>query len=85
MNNAVKYYTEVLHQDNMNIEAISCIGTHYFYTDRPEVALKFFRFKVLPIVKSYLFKTGDWFKWAFTTLNCIIIWVCAASTLNNTI
>ena len=44
MTEAVKYYKDVLHQDNMNIEAIACIGTHYFYTDQPEVALKFYRY-----------------------------------------
>ena len=44
MDEAVKFYKDVLHQDNMNIEAIACIGTHYFYTDQPEIALKFYRF-----------------------------------------
>ena len=43
MDEAVKFYKEVLHQDNMNIETIACIGTHYFYTDQPEIALKFYR------------------------------------------
>ncbi len=44
MNEAVKFYKEVLHQDNMSIEAIACIGTHYFYSDQPEIALKFYRY-----------------------------------------
>ena len=43
MTMAVKFYKEVLHHDNMDIEAIACIGTYYFYTDQPEVALKFYR------------------------------------------
>lgn len=43
MTNAVQFYKDVLHQDNMSIEAIACIGTHYFYTDQPEIALKFYR------------------------------------------
>ena len=43
MNAAVKFYKDVLHHDNMDIEAIACIGTFYFYTDQPEVALKFYR------------------------------------------
>jgi len=43
LTNATKYYRDVLHEDNMNIEAIACIGTHHFYTDQPELALKFYR------------------------------------------
>ena len=46
MNNmemATKFYKDVLQQDNMNVEAIACIATHYFYTDQPEIALKFYR------------------------------------------
>lgn len=46
MSNTVQFYKDVLHQDNMSIEAIACIGTHYFYTDQPEIALKFYRFAV---------------------------------------
>ena len=44
MENATKFYKDVLHQDNMNIEAIASIATHYFYTDQPEIALKFYRY-----------------------------------------
>ena len=43
MDNAVKFYKEVLKNDSTHIEAISCIATHHFYSDQPEVALKFFR------------------------------------------
>ena len=43
MTNAVKYYKDVLHEANMNVEAIACIATNYFYTDQPEIALKFYR------------------------------------------
>ena len=46
MTNATKYYKDVLHQDNMNVEAIACIATHYFYTDQPEIALKFYRCEI---------------------------------------
>jgi len=38
-----QFYKEVLHSDNMNIEAIACIGSNYFYSDQYEVALKFYR------------------------------------------
>ena len=43
MDNAVKFYKDVLHFDNMHVEAVACIATHHFYTDQPEVALKFYR------------------------------------------
>ena len=43
MTNAVKYYKEALQTDNTHVEAISCIATNHFYSDQPEVALKFFR------------------------------------------
>ena len=43
MDNAVKFYKDILHFDNMHVEAVACIATHHFYTDQPEVALKYYR------------------------------------------
>ncbi len=43
MTTSVKLYKDVLLQDASNIEAIACIGMHHFYTDQPEVALRFYR------------------------------------------
>lgn len=43
MDNAVKFYKNVLYYDSMYVEAIACIATNHFYTDQPEVALKFYR------------------------------------------
>ncbi|XP_031211504.1 tetratricopeptide repeat protein 8 isoform X5 [Mastomys coucha] len=46
MNNsssAAEYYKEVLKQDNTHVEAIACIGSNHFYSDQPEVALRFYR------------------------------------------
>lgn len=46
MNNissATEYYKEVLKQDNTHVEAIACIGSNHFYTDQPEIALRFYR------------------------------------------
>ena len=40
---STKFYKDVLHADAMNTEALASIATHFFYTDQPEVALKFFR------------------------------------------
>ena len=42
--NSTKYYKDVLGSDNTHVEAISCIATNYFYSDQPEIALKFFRY-----------------------------------------
>uniref|UniRef100_A0A673BGS9 Tetratricopeptide repeat domain 8 n=1 Tax=Sphaeramia orbicularis TaxID=375764 RepID=A0A673BGS9_9TELE len=46
MNNitsATEYYKDVLKQDNTHVEAIACIGSNHFYTDQPEIALRFYR------------------------------------------
>ncbi|KAM3871471.1 tetratricopeptide repeat protein 8 isoform 5-T5 [Diretmus argenteus] len=46
MNNitsATEYYRDVLKQDNTHVEAIACIGSNHFYTDQPEIALRFYR------------------------------------------
>jgi len=53
MNNAVKFYKDVLHFDNTHVEAIACIATNHFYTDQPEIALRFYRYilhVVVPLV-----------------------------------
>lgn len=50
MNNitsASEYYKEVLKQDNTHVEAIACIGSNHFYTDQPEIALRFYRLNSL--------------------------------------
>lgn len=46
MNNissAAEYYKEVLKQDSTHVEAIACIGSNHFYSDQPEIALRFYR------------------------------------------
>lgn len=55
MNNitsATEYYKDVLKQDNTHVEAIACIGSNHFYTDQPEIALRFYRFYILPYVEG---------------------------------
>ena len=47
LDKSMDYYKEVLKQDSTNIEAIACIGTNYFYSDQPEIALRFYRYTVL--------------------------------------
>jgi len=36
-------YKQVLYYDSMSVEAISCLASHHFYSDQPEVALRFYR------------------------------------------
>ncbi|CAI5764374.1 repeat 8 [Podarcis lilfordi] len=46
MNNisaAAECYKDVLKQDNTHVEAIACIGSNHFYSDQPEIALRFYR------------------------------------------
>lgn len=55
MTSATEYYKEVLKQDNTHVEAIACIGSNHFYTDQPEIALRFYRwhfFSFIHIVKK---------------------------------
>ena len=40
---SVKYYREILQEDATNVEAIACIAVNYFYSDQPEVALRYYR------------------------------------------
>lgn len=61
MNNitsATEYYKDVLKQDNTHVEAIACIGSNHFYTDQPEIALRFYRLVThthipLPLIPSF--------------------------------
>lgn len=101
MNNiasATEYYKEVLKQDNTHVEAIACIGSNHFYTDQPEIALRFYRFKFAPrelltrrigakfcenvCCDSYL--TDVCCRWGCTTASCTTTWACVASTLSST-
>ena len=43
MEDSLTYYKRVLRYDAMHVEAVACIATHHFYTDQPEVALKYYR------------------------------------------
>jgi tetratricopeptide repeat protein 8 len=40
---AAEHYEKVLKQDNTHVEAIAYIGSHHFYSDQPEIALRFYR------------------------------------------
>ncbi|CAG0901889.1 unnamed protein product, partial [Darwinula stevensoni] len=51
--NAVKMYRSVVASDAMNIEAIACIGLNHFYSDQPELALRFYRYPSLPCLTNF--------------------------------
>ena len=40
---AITFYKMVLRQDSTHVEAIACIGANHFYTDQPEIALRYYR------------------------------------------
>uniref|UniRef100_A0A7S1CCY2 Uncharacterized protein n=1 Tax=Bicosoecida sp. CB-2014 TaxID=1486930 RepID=A0A7S1CCY2_9STRA len=37
------YYKKVLKYDASNVEAVACLASHHFYSDQPEVALRYYR------------------------------------------
>lgn len=43
MTKAISLYKGVLNFDGSNVEAIACLAAHHFYTDQPEIALRFYR------------------------------------------
>lgn len=40
---SAKYYKNVLSEDSTHVEAIACIGMNHFYSDQPELSLRFYR------------------------------------------
>jgi len=46
---SVKYYKDILELDATDMESIACIGLHHFYSDQPEVALRYYRYLLLDI------------------------------------
>ncbi len=40
---SISLYKTCLLYDNCNFESIACIGSHHFYSDQPEIALKFYK------------------------------------------
>lgn len=43
MAEGVVLYKKTLFWDAANVEAIACLASHHFYTDQPEIALRFYR------------------------------------------
>lgn len=44
---SVKYYRDILELDATDMESIACIGLYHFYSDQPEVALRYYRYFIL--------------------------------------
>lgn len=43
VNASIKHYRNVVVEDAMNIEGIACIGLQHFYSNQPEIALRYYR------------------------------------------
>jgi len=52
---SVKYYRDILELDATDMESIACIGLHHFYSDQPEVALRYYRYFILRILLNISF------------------------------
>lgn len=40
---AISFYKQVLVLDSANVEAIACLGAHFFYNDQAEMSLRYYR------------------------------------------
>ena len=40
---AVEYYRKALSIESCNLEAVASIASYHFYTDQPEIALRFYK------------------------------------------
>lgn len=40
---SVTYYKKIMQKDATNMEATACVGVHNFYTDQPDIGLRFYR------------------------------------------
>jgi hypothetical protein len=49
---ALALYKKVLKLDASNVEAMACLAAHHFYTDQPEVALRFYRCAIMQAALS---------------------------------
>ena len=55
---SAKYYKNVLAEDSTHVEAIACIGMNHFYSDQPELSLRFYRRLLqvyLPVVSIVIY------------------------------
>jgi tetratricopeptide repeat protein 8 len=56
LENSVAMYKKVLSLDASNIEALASLGAHFFYSDQPELSIRYYRRLIqvnLEIICSY--------------------------------
>ena len=81
---SAKYYKNVLAEDSTHVEAIACIGMNHFYSDQPELSLRFYR-RLLQVVPSfYLLILNLHSRWVSGLLSCTTTLACAASLPSST-
>ena len=81
---SAKYYKNVLAEDSTHVEAIACIGMNHFYSDQPELSLRFYR-RLLQVVPSfYLLILNLHSRWVSGLLSCTTTLVFAASLPSST-
>ena len=51
---SAKYYKNVLSEDSTHVEAIACIGMNHFYSDQPELSLRYYR-RLLQVFNHLLY------------------------------
>lgn len=44
VDSSMALYKSILHLDASNVESMACMASFHFYTDQPEVALRFYRY-----------------------------------------
>ncbi len=81
LDTAVKYYKEVLKYDATCVEAIACTATHFFYSEQPEIALRYYRSGqtlVRPVeaqVEALCVDRQDWHDiWGARVWLCVTLW-----------
>ncbi|GBG34007.1 Tetratricopeptide repeat protein 8 [Hondaea fermentalgiana] len=64
---SLRAFKDVLRHDPSHVEAIASLGAHYFYSDQPEIALRFYR-RLLEITQSTESASGSARSYASTEL-----------------
>lgn len=62
-----RIYKQILEQDSANVEALSSIASHCYYTDQPEVSVVIYR-RLLQVRVSFNFKIGIIRRWVWMRL-----------------
>ena len=63
----------MLQYDAVNAEAIACLASHHFYTDQPELALRFYR----RMLQNGVTSAATWFTLLYEGLDLKYLNKCA--------